>query len=282
MDSNQFNPLKKHFRQPALHIKLPSDGQYYPSGSLDLPETGELPVYPLTSRDEITLRTPDSLINGTSVVSIIESCCPNIKDAWNLPSIDLDAILIAIRLASYGKSMTINAACPACNDAREYEMDLSNSLSQIRSPDFKELIDLLGVKIKLKPQSFVSVNKINSLQFEEQKMMTQIVDVSIPETKRMEFIREQMQKIANINLEVLVDATEYIQTENNDIVTDKNFILEFYQNVEAKAIKQIEAKFKEFSQESGARSEKIICANCTHEFSSTIEFDYSNFFVLGS
>ena len=96
------NPLAKHFRQPAIYIQLTSQGKFWPENTLELPVTGKIPVYPMTARDEITLRTPDALINGTSVVEVVQSCCPNIKDAWEMPSIDVDSTLIAIRIASFG------------------------------------------------------------------------------------------------------------------------------------------------------------------------------------
>ena len=47
------NPLANHFRQPAIHLRLPSGGNNWPTDSLDMPETGELPVYPMTARDEL-------------------------------------------------------------------------------------------------------------------------------------------------------------------------------------------------------------------------------------
>ena len=109
MDVKPQNPLFKHFRQPAIHIKLPSEGQYWPAGSVEIPQTGELPIYPLTTRDELTLRTPDALMNGSSVVDVMQSCCPSIKNAWDMPSVDVDAILIAIRIASYGHELEVGA-----------------------------------------------------------------------------------------------------------------------------------------------------------------------------
>ena len=99
------NPLAKHFRQPVLYLKLPSGGKWYPEGSLDLPVTGEIPVFAMTARDEITFKTPDALMNGSSTVQVIESCCPSIKDAWKMPAVDLDPVLIALRLATYGKEL---------------------------------------------------------------------------------------------------------------------------------------------------------------------------------
>ena len=111
----QSNPLSQFFRQPAIHIRLPSGGKFYPVGSINMPPNGELPVLPMTAVDEITYRTPDALFNGSAVVSVIQSCVPSIKDAWQMPSQDIDAVMIAIRIASFGHGMDINTQCPACN-----------------------------------------------------------------------------------------------------------------------------------------------------------------------
>ena len=45
------NPLTQYFRQPAIYIKLPSNGQHYPDGALKTTANGELPVYPMTGND---------------------------------------------------------------------------------------------------------------------------------------------------------------------------------------------------------------------------------------
>ena len=94
----QNNPLKQYFRQPAIYIKLPSQGQFYPEGALDMPPNGELPVYPMTAIDEITYRTPDALFNGNATVNVIQSCMPNIRDPWSIPAMDVDTILVSIRI----------------------------------------------------------------------------------------------------------------------------------------------------------------------------------------
>ena len=41
----QQNPLQKYFRTPKVYVTLPSGGQYYPAGAIDMPENGELPVF---------------------------------------------------------------------------------------------------------------------------------------------------------------------------------------------------------------------------------------------
>jgi hypothetical protein len=57
------NPLTQYFRQPAIYIRLPSQGKFYPPSALNMPPNGELPILPMTSNDEITYRTPDALFN---------------------------------------------------------------------------------------------------------------------------------------------------------------------------------------------------------------------------
>ena len=126
--SGKSNPLEKYFRQPKIYLKLPSGGEFYLDGTLDLPTNGEVPVYPMTAKDELTFKTPDALISGQATVEVIKSCVPNIKDPWLMPSIDLDAVLIGIRLATYGKELPYTALCSDCTNETEFIVDIENLL----------------------------------------------------------------------------------------------------------------------------------------------------------
>ena len=72
-----------------------------------MPPNGEIGIFPMTARDELVLKTPDALLNGASTVEVINSCVPAITDAWEIPSVDMDALLIGIRIATYGENMDI-------------------------------------------------------------------------------------------------------------------------------------------------------------------------------
>ena len=132
MSNPATNPLFKHFRQPAIYLKLPSGGKFYPPGAINFPPTGEIPVYPLTVKDELTLKTPDALMNGQGMAEIIKSCCPNIIDPWSMPIVDVDAVFIGIRLASYGPGMDITTTCPHCKERNEYTVDLRTVLDRVK------------------------------------------------------------------------------------------------------------------------------------------------------
>ena len=113
--TNKTNPLANHFRQPKLYMKLPSGGLFNTDKDLDFPENKEIAIFPMTAKDEIRFKTPDALMNGQGVVDVIQSCVPEIKDAWQIKSHDLDTILIAIRIATYGETMDINFTNKNCN-----------------------------------------------------------------------------------------------------------------------------------------------------------------------
>ena len=149
------NPLTQYFRQPAIYVKLPSDGKYYHESALNMPENRELPVYPMTAIDEITYRTPDALFNGNAVTNVIKSCIPSIQDPWAIPAIDVDTILVAIRIASYGHTMEISTTCPHCQNEGDYGLDLRSVLERMKEPDYSAPIIDGDLTIFFKPMTFV-------------------------------------------------------------------------------------------------------------------------------
>lgn len=284
MSNTSVNPLSKHFRRPNIYFKLPSRGKFWAEGSLELGATGDLPVYPMTSADEITLKTPDALMSGTSVTSVIQSCCPNIKDAWEMPGIDVDAILIAIRIATFGTNMSISATCPHCSDKHDYDFNLTTLLDNIRSPNYNVPVEVDGLKIRVRPQKYFDVNKANLVNYEEQRIMLSLNDDSIANDVRAARLKESMQRIIDLNRALLVKATEYIETEDGLKVADPNFIKEFYENAETQLVTKVEKHLQALAEEAALPLMDLVCGSeeCGKEFKLPLEFDYSSFFAVGS
>lgn len=275
------NPLSKHFRTPALYIKLPSKGKWWPEGAIEYPLSGEIPILPMTSRDEIMLRTPDALLNGEGVVQVIQSCCPVIHDAWKMPSIDVDAVLIAIRIASYGNSMEMSAICPACKEHNDYAVDLHAVMSSIGSPSY-DALETKGLKIKLRPQEYFSINTTNMLQFEEQRMLQFIADPSIKGEDRERIFKENLKKLVDINIKVVTDSTEYIETSDGDKVTEPEYISEFYENADRTILADIKDYLETVKEEIDIKPINVACDHCNHEYKLAVTFNHSDFFGQGS
>lgn len=278
------NPLIKHFRQPALYIKLTSNGNYWREGTLELPVTGEIPVYPMTTKDEITLRTPDALLNGTSVVNVIQSCCPNIKDAWAMPSVDVDSTLIAIRIASFGQTMPVEANCPSCNETHAYDVNLSSILGTITMPDYSKTVNLAdGLIIKLKPLNYLQISQNGSVMFEEEKLIQALSNPDISPEDRKTSYDLHVNRLIDLNLDTVVNCTESIATADGNLVTDPKFIKEYYANAESSVNRAIQEKIEEFAKSINIKPLEVLCnePECGTKFNLAINFDYASFFDRG-
>jgi hypothetical protein len=278
MDQKPVNPLRAHFRQPAIYLRLPSGGQFWNSG-LDLPEIGELPVFPMTAKDEILLKTPDALLNGQGVVDVIQSCCPNITNAWQMPSVDVDPVLISIRIASYGSDMPVDTKCPHCGEENRFDVDLNTYLDNVTVPDYTQKVQMEHVKIKLKPQNYASVNETNKIAYEEQRMLE---NLGVPDSNdpiKLEAYKKHLDRLIKLNTKLLVDNTEYIEIPSTGtVVSEPEYIEEFYFNCDSEICKALQEKIEQVNKEGAVKPQTGSCNSCTKEYSVALTFDYSSFF----
>lgn len=278
---NPNNPLKQYFRQPAIYIKLPSQGKNYPPSSLTMPPTGELPVYPMTAIDEITYRTPDALYNGQATVNVIQSCIPDIKDAWAIPSTDIDTLLIAIRIATHGHAMDFNTTCPACQHESEQTMDLRTVLDSIQIADYNKTIHAGDMEIFFKPLSYQHVNNNNQMQYENQKLLQMLPDSGIPDAEKMTALSNALKKITDITVVALAQSIAAVKTPQA-LVSEPEFIEEMLKNCGSKLFNQIRDFILDLKASSEMQPLKLVCSECAHNYEQSITLDMASFFAYAS
>jgi hypothetical protein len=274
------NPLAKHFRQPVLYIKLPSEGRWYPEGTVEIPVTGEVPIYAMTAKDEITMKTPDALLNGASTVHVIESCCPAIKNAWKMPSVDMDSVLLAIRLATYGKQMDFVAVCPHCQTQNEQSIDISVMLSKIMPADYSGRVNIQGLEIILKPQSYEDYNKNNILNFQEQRILQVVQSESLSDEEKTRQFDELFQRLIETGITQVGKSIAGIQLEDGSIVDNPEFIHEFLDNCDRSVWEAIKAQIDTIKDAITYNKVNLVCTNdaCGKEFTTPFIFEQTNFF----
>lgn len=277
----QNNPLKQYFRQPAIYIKLPSNGQFYPDGALDMPENGELPVYPMTAIDEITYRTPDALFNGSATVNVIQSCIPNIKQPWAIPSVDVDTILVSIRIASYGHSLELESKCPKCNEEDSYSIDLRTALDAIKPGDYHQVIKFRDLEIYFRPMTYKDINDNNQRQFDEQRTLQSIYSIEATDQEKIGILTDAMKKIQTATVEALAQGIAAIKTPNS-LVTEASFIIDFLQNCDRVVFNQIRDRIINEKVKSELQPIQIKCHHCNNEYKQNLTLDMTNFFAPAS
>jgi hypothetical protein len=275
------NPLTKHFRQPAIYIKLPSEGRWYEDGDIDLPVTGEIPIYPMTAKDELTMKTPDALLNGASTAHVIESCCPAIKNAWRIPTVDIDAILIAIRIASYGKQLDFKSKCPHCTTENEKAIDLSFILDNINPSDWSQTVNFNGLEIILKPQTYEDYNKNNVSMFEEQRILQLVQDQEISEEEKIKKFDVMFQKLIVTGIKQVTKSIAGVKLEDGTVVTRIDYITEFLNNCDRKLWDLIKDRLDTINKQNNEHNQMTIdCENpeCGKQFTAPFMFEQTNFF----
>ena len=247
-----------------------------------MPENSELPVLPMTAIDEITYRTPDALFSGQAVVNVIQSCIPNIKDAWAIPAIDVDTILVAIRIASYGHEMKFNTQCPACNNEDEYGVDLRTVVDGMTTPDYSAPIKQGDIEIYFKPMTYKNLSDNNRIQYDEQRLFQNLnINDGEADITKMAAMSEALKKMTEITVAALSQSILTIKTPQA-MVSEPEFIAEFMKNCDRNLFNRIQNYVIEHKTQAEMQPVGIKCVSCQNEYKQTITLDMTSFFVPAS
>jgi len=273
---SQPNPLQKFFRQPKVYVSLPSKGLYYEPGSL-IGDYNNVPVFAMSGMDEIIMKTPDALFTGEATAKVIESCCPYIKNAKTMPSIDIDALLIAIRIATFGDKMSVTHTCQKCEAENEYEIELGKLLDYFNSLKFVNAIAVSeSLTIRIRPLQYEEMSYFSIENFKLQKTLFQTADLT--DDTRQQQIDQIYKDLSELQLQLFLTAIESVQIEGM-LVTEKVHIEEWLRNTERDTYKLIKTKLEENKEAWGMPPNPILCSSCGAENSITITLDQANFFV---
>jgi len=278
------NPLAQYFRKPVFFLELPSKGKYYPDGSIELTKTGEFPVYPMTALDDITYKTPDALFNGSAVVDIIKSCIPSITDPWNLPTIDLNHILAAIRIASLGSEMEIESMCPKCKEVADYSIDLRGLLDkEVEVSLYAAALEIGPLNVYFKPLSYYEVNENNKIQFKEDQLQQILTDDEVPHEQKIKLIADAFKEISEISVNTIAMSIFSIKTPDEE-VNDNAFIKEFLGNCKSDVFESIKNRLFKLKELEDLAPVKIKCDNeeCKNEYDQPFTLDMTTFFERNS
>lgn len=279
------NPLGQYYRQPQIYIKLPSGGRYYPKEVYTPTETGEIPILPMTAKDEMAFKTPDAMINGQSTVDVIKSCVPNLLDPWKMVNYDTDAVLLAIRIATYGETMDITFRVPGTEEDQQHSMNLPALLEDLGKLKIADSTTTSkGFKIDIQPLDYKTLTKIQIARFEQQKMYGTIDSSSMTEEQKQTAFAKSFETLNMVNFSLLIDSIKSITTPKGDTVSDRAQIIEFCDKADTKTITEIQEKLSELRLQAQIPPLKIktteeqIKKGAPASFEVPVTFDNSNFF----
>ena len=216
------NPLTKYFRKPAIYVSLPTKGRFNPE--IEQTVIDEVGVMPMTAIDEITLRNPDALLNGDAVIKIIQSCVPNVKDTRKLPVCDIDILMIAIRMATYGELMETKIKSPHSGDEDTYEINLNTILENVEIMPPENSITLSnGVVVYVRPLSYDSQTKLNLVAYDQTKVLQNLGQVQ--GNPDVDQFKNMFVKLAETNMNLLAECVVRVVTPDGEEVENRTHII---------------------------------------------------------
>lgn len=273
--------LKEYSRQAKLYIDLPSQGHYYDDKEvLKDKQYTSVPVFGMNAMDEITFKTPDALLSGTATTEVMQSCIPHIQDPWSIVGFDIDYILIAIRIATYGDTMNIETACPHCSAVHENDIMLTKILENFANCPVTNSFDVDGFKINLRPLSYRENTDFSMQNFALERQVLAINNNSDLKREDKEAqLQEVFKQSSKLNLLVAVSHIESIEKNGlTESVTEN--ILEFIENNDAVFYGKLRDNIKELTEKWNLPNIDIQCVaeDCGKSYKTKLNLDYSNFF----
>jgi hypothetical protein len=277
---NQTNPLKSYFRKPGIWIKLPSQGKFYSTKLSELNDMGEIPVYPMTAKDELMLKNADALLNGTAIYKMIESCVPSIKNVEEIPSIDLDMLLLAIRRCTYGDSLdiTTNHTCKENADT-ESSLNLDYFIASAKIVDTINAVELdNGIKVFVKPVNLKQLLNLNWVQYEQVRNIQLAEQQDADEKQKLDILQKGYEALTEQNVNVVSTCIDTVLLPDSVSVSNPEHIKEWVQDLDNLNFKKLEREILSLGELGIAKSFKVHCRHCGEEYESQLDLNPTTFF----
>jgi hypothetical protein len=270
------NPLQQFFRQPKIYVSLPSHGVYNKPGTIS-GDAERIAVYGMTGMDEIIMKTPDALLTGESTVKVIQSCCPSITDAWDINLLDVEMLLTAIRIATFGNEIAVTNVCGECQTVNNYDISLNNVIDYFSNCQYENTLVLQDLKIITRPLTYKQSSDFALRNFEMQQKLKQLEMVTTND-ERKQAMDGLLADLAQTRNEVFSLGIESIDT-GSTVVTERAFIKEWVDNVDASVMNAVVNHIERNRDAWNTPKQHVKCENCNHEEDIYIDLDQANFFA---
>ena len=279
------NPLQKHFRRPALWIRLPTGGRWYQDGSVQTNENNEVRIFGLTAIDDIMLNTPDALLNGHALESVLQSCVPDIKNIKRVLQPDLDAIFLGIKAATNNGKFEIERKCEACEHENNFEVQCNHLLDSMTYVDDSDTVVMIDtdLRVHIRPYDFEMRSILIQKQLEEQRTLGAIErdEQIIDDMQRADLLARSIEKLTHLTFKLVANSITAVEMLGADQITvaDKEHIAEWLTNIPKSTADAVITAVNELNQVGPPKETDAQCTECGHTWKEKLQFDPALFFT---
>ena len=285
------SPLKGFYRKPKFQMTLVSGGLWYPNGSLKLNPNNTVDVYAMTAADDIKFRAGEATLSGNNTYSLIKNCIPNIIDPVNMPSLDLDSLLLAIRRASYGDTMEITCDVPNTSWVRKVTINISEILANL--PDVTAWDTILNVinetqelfVFRIKPSPLHVVFEASKGIIKTRQKLNTLVGKNDGSDEDFEKFDSSVQYLGELTVNIIASSIESITFPDGESENNPTVILDLLNSMDVEYFNAIKAHVEAQREKFALKTNTItstpaeIAAGAPEQWNGAIMFAGADFFA---
>lgn len=282
------NPLQNFFRKPKLSVLLPSRGRWYPKNTLTKPTVD---IYPMTAADDLRFKTNEVLLNASAISELIQSCIPDIADPEQMPVLDLDVLILAIRQASYSSTIKASVSVPNTALTLTLDLDIQDLIQNFANAAelWDEKLTLINeqdesLTVILRPVTLKSMFSATRSLIRQQQATAEITMSSRQADEKIAELDNQMKSLSTVSINMVVDSISEILTQDGFSIKNAGEIRQFLNQLDLAYFKAIQKHIEEQKALISFKSIQItstaeqIAAGAPETWSANIQFNINNFF----
>lgn len=284
------NPLKSFFRKSKFQISLPSEGKWSTPEQLKLNENNSVDVFAMTATDDMKFKAGDINLSGQNTYSLVKNCIPQILKPEFLSTLDIDAVILAIRWASYGPKFDVTVNIPNTSLSKKIEFDIPELLGSIPNvSEWDEELTLINenndsITFYIRPIVFSEVFKTSKDVIQNKNLMSKSSSSDIFTDENSKIFEKSMASLGNVVIDLICN-TIYKVIYNDVTETSAKNIRELVNNLDVEyfnAIKKhIDDQRTKFQIMTPVQTSTIeeMAVGAPETWSDPISFAHSNLFT---
>lgn len=295
---------------PEIEMQLPTLGNFYfPEDKIFAEgfDPSKVKVRPLTITNELAIKDPLMVMGRQSTLMLVKALVPQILKPERMTEIDIIAIILAGRIATYGPKYMVEHICqnPAetdgkltCEAAREgkqhqlridmYEHILRYNPYQEWEKTFTLEIPEVNQRAVIRPPSYTTFLNRLRIDLEQNQIMNQYKDMEVTQfltdEATIETYKGVLEKSTKLGVEQIVDAIFYVESIKSDRkVGERALIAEWIGRLPVQIVEKIIERISKLREDIIQRSVYTYkCDSCGHENKVMVELDVERLFSSGS
>jgi hypothetical protein len=197
-----------------------------------------------------------------------------------MPNIDLDAVLLAIRRATYGEYMDIIVPHDCSADAKnEVRLNLNHFIASIKSIDSIDPVVLdNGIKVFVNPVNVKQLLQLNWVQYQQIRNLQHAEQNNVDEKEKVDILQQSYAELTEANVNIVSECIDTVLLPDGAAVTDKGNITEWVLDLSNQDFKKIESLIMGLSERGLQKKFQVHCDKCGKEFESQLDLNPTTFF----